>query len=113
MSDSIDVGSQMAALTQRIDEVLREVQDQHRQLKLLTRAYAIDAKQIDRLRTLADVWNVKAIEAHVREVVAAAEVLTDPFPHIVIEPLLPPDAFRVLLDAVPPDDFFEGDSNLD
>src|SRR5687768_10218211 len=102
MPDSSDVGSQVAALAQRIDEVLREVQDQRRQLKLLTRAYTIDAKQIDRLRALADIWNVRAIEAHVREVVAAAEVLTDPFPHVVIEPLLPPEAFRVLLDAVPP-----------
>ncbi len=113
MADSDDLASQMAALTQRVDEVLREVQDQRRQLARLTRASAVDAEQLDRLRHVADVWDPRAIEAHVHAAVAAAPVLTDPFPHIVIEPLLPPDAFGVLLDAVPPEEFFEGEKHLD
>ena len=113
MPDSNDVAAQVVPLTQRVDELLREVQDQRGQLKRLTLAHAIDARQIDRLRTVADVWDARAIEAHVREAVAAAAVITDPFPHLVIEPLLPLDVFRVLLDAVPPDDFFEGENNLD
>jgi len=49
----------------------------------------------------------------VRSVVADATVHTDPFPHLVLEPLLPPEAFRVLVDAVPPEEFFEGEKHLD
>ena len=113
MSDFDDLSSQIEALTARVDEVLREVGDQRSQLKRLILAYGIDAEQHDRLRTISAVWNPAAIAAHVRDVVTAAPLLTDPMPHLVIEPLLPRDAFRALLDAVPPDEFFEGEEHLD
>ena len=107
------VPAQIAALTQRLDEMLREVQGQREELSRLTRAYAIDAQQLDRLRVVSELWKVHAIQAHIREVVRAAPVLTDPFPHLIIEPLLPPDAFNVLMEAIPADDFFDGDKHLD
>ena len=108
-----DVSAQLTALTQRLDEVLGEVRGQREQLTRLARAYAVDGEQLDRIRTVADVWDTRAIASHVRDVVAATPVLTDPFPHLVLDPLLPPDAFQVLLDAVPPGDFFDGEKHLD
>ena len=110
---SDDISAQISALTQRLDEVLREVGDQREQLTRLARAYSVDAEQLDRVRSVAEVWDTPAIAAHVRDVVAATPVLTDPFPHLVLDPLLPPGAFQVLLDAVPPEDFFEGEKHLD
>jgi len=107
------VAAQISALTQRLDEVLQEVRDQRGQLARLARAYAMDGEQLDRIRTVADVWDPRAIAAHIRDVVASAAVLTDPFPHLVLEPLLPPAAFQALVDAVPPEDFFEGEKHLD
>ena len=106
-----DVAGQDPAVTRRLDEMLLELQSQRDQLMRLTRAYATDAIQIGRFHRLAEAWNVRKIQAHVRGVVAAAPMLTDPFPHLVIHPLLPPEAFDLLLEAIPPDDFFEGEGS--
>lgn len=104
---------QVASLTERVDELLREVKEQRDQFQRLVRAYAVDAEQLDLIRSIADLWDVPSIAAHVHEVATAAPMLTDPFPHIVMEPLLPEKAFQALLDAVPPEDFFEGERHLD
>ena len=105
-----DIAAQDPVVTRRLDEMLLEVQNQRDQLMRLTRAYTASAAQMDRVRLLAEVWNVRTIQAHVREVLAAAPMLTDPFPHLVLHPFLPPEAFDLLIEAIPPEDFFEGDN---
>ena len=96
-----------------VDETLRQLEEQRAELTRLRRAQALDLEAVDRIKSIEDVWKPAAIAAHVRSVVADAPVHTDPFPHLVLEPLLPPDAFRVLVDAVPPEEFFEGEKHLD
>ena len=96
-----------------VDETLRQLEEQRAELTRLRRAQALDLEAVDRIRSIEDVWKPAAIAAHVRSVVADAPVHTDPFPHLVLEPLLPPEAFRVLVDAVPPEEFFEGEKHLD
>jgi hypothetical protein len=113
VSDVDHLSSQIATLTARVEEMLREIEEHRGQLKRLIHAYGIDVEQHDRLHTIFAVWDPAKIGAHVRDVVMSAPVLTDPMPHMVIEPLLPPEAFRALLDAVPPEDFFEGKKHLD
>lgn len=110
---SDELSSQLAALAQRLDAVLQEVHDQRRELTRLVRAYSVDAEQLDRIRSVADIWDTQTIASHVRDVVEAAPVQTDPMPHLVLEPLLPDGAFRLLRDAVPPEEFFEGEKHLD
>ena len=95
-----------------LEEALNQLSEQQAELARLRRAQELDLEQVDRIRSIADVWDPAAIAAHVREVVAAAPLQTDPFPHVVLEPLLPPKAFQALVDAVPPEDFFEGDKHL-
>jgi hypothetical protein len=77
------------------------------QLTRLTRAYAVDAEQLDRLATVAR-WEVDRIASHVRHAVEEATLHVDPFPHLIVDGLLPPDAFDVLLESIPPEEFFEG-----
>ena len=96
-----------------VDDTLRQLEEQRAELTRLRRAQALDLEEVDRIKSIEDVWKPAAIAAHVRSVVAAAPVHTDPFPHLVLEPLLPPEAFRVLVDAVPPEEFFEGKDHLD
>ena len=80
------------------------------QLTRLTRAYALDAEHFWRIETNGR-WDAGRIASHVRQAVEAATLHTDPFPHIVVDGLLPADAFQVLADAIPPDDFFDGDDS--
>lgn len=105
-----DVAAQDPVVNRRLDEMLLEVQSQRDQLMRLTRAHAADAAQLDRFHLLAEAWNVRKIQTHVREVVAAAPMIEDPFPHLIIHPLLPPESFDLLIEAIPPEDFFEGDN---
>ena len=96
-----------------LENALSQLAAQQSELARLRRAQELDLEQVDRIRSIADVWDPVAIAAHVREVIAAAPVQTDPYPHLVLEPLLPPKAFQVLVDAVPPEEFFEGEKHLD
>jgi hypothetical protein len=95
------------------EEAMRRLEEQRTELARLKRAHLLDLEDVDRIRSVADVWKPAEIAAHVREVVAAAPVQTEPFPHIVMEPLLPDQAFRVLVDAIPPEEFLDGDKHLD
>ena len=47
------------------------------------------------------------VPAHVRAVVAAAPLESDPCPYVVLDDLLPDDAYDALLSAIPPPLFFE------
>jgi hypothetical protein len=112
MSPPEDLALQVRLLAKRLKEVLGELHDQRGQLSRLALAYGMDAERGDRLRALPEAWDLPAIEAHLRHVVAAAPMISDPFPHLVIEPLLPPEGFKVLVDAVPAEEFFEGEPHL-
>src|SRR5688572_14712058 len=94
------------------DAIAKELEEQREEVRRWTRARAVDSEQLDRLRNLASVWDAAAVAQHVRDAVAAAPLLTDPFPHLIIEPLLPDTAFRALVDSVPADEFFEGGKHL-
>ena len=99
--------------TVSLDEAMRQLSEQQSELARLRRAHAIDLEEVDRIRSIASVWRPAEIAAHVRDVVSSAPVQTDPFPHLVMDPLLPEDAFRVLVDAIPSEEFLEGDKHLD
>ena len=99
--------------TMSIDEAMRQLDEQRSELARLKRAHAIDLEEVDRIRSVASVWRPTEIAAHVRDVVSAAPVQTDPLPHIVMDPLLPEDAFRVLVEALPPEEFLEGEKHRD
>ena len=96
-----------------LDQALEQLQQQRGELARLKRAHLIDLDDIDRIRRVTEVWKSAEIAAHVRDAVAAAPMHTDPFPHLVIESLLPEKAFQVLLDAIPPEEFLDGEKHLD
>lgn len=94
------------------DALLKELEERRDEVRRWSRARAVDSEQSDRIRNLSSAWDPDVIARHVRDAVAAAPLLTDPFPHLIIEPLLPGSAFRALVDSVPSDEFFEGGRHL-
>lgn len=72
---------------------------------------AVQRLDWDRRDDLAGIgrWlNVECIEPHVMAAVDRATLHPEPFPHMVVEPLLPPDVYAGILDAVPAPVFFLG-----
>jgi hypothetical protein len=50
---------------------------------------------------------MNSLEAHLRQAVANAVVVTDPGPHVVIPNLLPAEIYARLLDTIPPPETFD------
>jgi hypothetical protein len=70
-------------------------------------AAELDQRQHDRISALDELLDEKRIAAHVSGAVERAELRTDPFEHIVVEDLLPQPAYDLLLEAIPPEPFFD------
>jgi len=68
----------------------------------------LDWEQRGELATINRWLDAKRIDAHVADVVARAALERDPFPHFIVEPLLPPDIYERIIEAVPPPVFFAG-----
>jgi hypothetical protein len=66
----------------------------------------LDAAHRDRLTRLDQILDQQRIAAHVEAAVAAAALHLDPFPHVVVDRVLPDDVYRLLLEAIPPAPFF-------
>lgn len=67
----------------------------------------LNQTQQNDIERLAAVLDEARIAEHVRRAVDAARLLTDPYEHIVIERLLPDDAYELLIRAIPPSEFFD------
>ena len=67
----------------------------------------LDEQQRERLATLPALLDERQIQAHVSQAIGAAELRSEPFEHIVVEQLLPPAVYDLLIAAIPPAVFFD------
>ena len=68
---------------------------------------ALDVAQHDAVAQLSEVLDDSLIAAHVTRAIQAAPLLTDPCDHLVVEGVVPDDVYDLLLEAIPPDLFFD------
>jgi hypothetical protein len=68
----------------------------------------LDWERRDDLTGLGRWLDAGRIGAHVSDAVASSKLECEPFPHLLIEPLLPPDVYDRILDAIPPPVCFAG-----
>ncbi len=101
---------QLEQIEQRLasqDKVLAAVPQLQAQIQRCVTAYTKDARQAARMPSLrARLGGGEAIASHVASAVARAVLELDPFPHVVIENLLPEDLSDDLIGALPPAAFF-------
>jgi hypothetical protein len=112
---STEVHRQARVLTKQTKALTTEMEDNRQTLAKLgtlvnqsRTAYQSDATRpsarLDRgLKRISDATTA----SHVRAAVAAAPLESDPCPYIVLEQLLPDDAYDELVAAIPPPLFFE------
>jgi hypothetical protein len=93
------VAAQQQALLDRVARVERETS----QFRAATR---LDAQQRDIIATLDRRLDAASVVAHVRRAIEEAPLQREPFPHIVVERLLPDDVYQLVLEAIPPATFF-------
>jgi hypothetical protein len=73
------------------------------QTRLVLRLNQRQRRDVERLNEILD---PAAITQAVRDAIMAAPLETDPFPHVVVQPLLPEPVYRALLRGIPPVAFF-------
>jgi hypothetical protein len=67
----------------------------------------LNEQQRDRVAALPDLLDERRIQAHVARAIAAAPIQFEPFEHIVVDEVLPPALYDLLLSAIPPEPFFQ------
>jgi hypothetical protein len=90
----------------RLEQVSEQLVSAERAVRLLKHVVRLNAAHRDELERLDVVLDEARIAAHVRTAIAAAPLETDPYPHIVVDKVLPADVYKLLLKAIPPPAFF-------
>jgi hypothetical protein len=92
----------------RQEDVIASVPALHTEVQQCLTSYKTDARHADRLPALrASLGDGDRLAAHAAAAVARTPLQLDPFPHAVIENLLPEDAAEELLGALPSSVFFK------
>jgi hypothetical protein len=89
-------------------KILDAVPELQAQVRRCVTAYTKDARQTDLLEALrTKLGDGERIAAHAAAAVSRAQLELDPFPHIVIDKLLPDDIGSELIRALPSNAFFK------
>jgi hypothetical protein len=115
--DQKDMSRQLRTITRQLEQieetlsrqqqVLAGIPELQAQMQRCVTAYTKDVRQADLLPALRTrLGDGQRITAHAAAAVARAELELDPFPHVLIEELLPEDVCSELIRGLPPSAFF-------
>ena len=93
----------LADTTRELTATVETLRIQSEQLMTIQK---LDWEKRQALTQLDRAFDAAAIDAHIAAAVDAAPIEHEPFPHVVIDEWLPPDAYQRIIDAVPPSVFF-------
>ena len=100
----------VAAMQDSLAEALARQQKAERRAAQFMLTRQLDDKQRDLVERLPGLFDEARVSAHVRQAIDAAALLDDPFPHMVVDDVVPRDVFKMMLRAIPPEEFF-GDTD--
>ena len=98
---------QLTTLGTTLAQMSQQFEAQARRSEQLVSAYNSDWDRREVVERALGMLSSPVTEAHIRRSVQEAIVREDPFPHAVIEGLLPGDVYDTLVGALPPRVFFE------
>jgi hypothetical protein len=97
----------MTQLTAQIGNLTEKVEVINRRAEQLVTLEASNARDRVRILRSTRALNAERVQAHVQQAIDRARLSADPFPHIVIDNLLPDDVYEAIVRAIPPRVFFE------
>ena len=111
LTERKELRQELKALTKQIRKQRTDAQTELAQIVARVEqsqaVYKSDTGPTRPLKTALKRIDHARVPAHVRAVVAAAPLESDPCPHIVLDDLLPDDAYDALVAAIPPPLFFD------
>ncbi len=103
-----DLGARVAQLEAQVAALQASVADSHLRAEQLTLATSRLASDGDLEPLLAEALVAGDVRAHVEAVLARTPLEMDPYPHMVLDDLLPASLYRALITTLPPRVLFEG-----
>jgi hypothetical protein len=98
---------QLAAVEEELRVLRSESRLAARTARRIELASELDNAQRGLLVRAGEVLDERRLTAHVQRAILDAEMRTTPAHHLVVEDVLPADAYALLLEAIPPDEFFD------
>lgn len=100
----------LAEISEALASTTERQQRTERQLARSEAIARLNEKQRDVIERLPQLLDESRMQAHISAAIAAATIHEEPFPFMVVEDVMPPDVYRLLLRAIPPVEFF-GDAD--
>ena len=101
-----DAVNQLLQHTETLVNSPERVARMERDIRMMRDTMALDIAHRRSGTNYAELLNDPRVPAHVQNAIGSAPVQTDPSVHIVVNDLLPGDAYRALIDGIPPPIFF-------
>lgn len=105
------VEQRTAALEQSMRALKQDVAELSMRESRLRAIYQRDTELRDDLEQVGAVLDAAAVQAHAARAIGAAPLHLEPFPHAVIENLLPDPVYEAVLRGIPPVELFDGATN--
>lgn len=103
LSHQVDVLQQSVAALQT---GLARAERAERQVSQMRSIQRLNDKQAELVSRLPALLAASDVLTHVRQAIFAAPLQMDPYPHIVVTDVMPPEIYRLLVKAIPPATFF-------
>ncbi|MEQ1757933.1 MAG: hypothetical protein ABL986_06405 [Vicinamibacterales bacterium] len=95
--------SKLSAELRELRGLIGRVQLRESQLSAI---YLRDRELAAEIEGLASVLDAEAVMSHARDAIMGAELVSDPFPHMVVENVWPESFYRALIEGLPPVELF-------
>jgi hypothetical protein len=101
----------LSTLQESFTEAFARQQKSERRAAQFILTFQLNDKQRDLVERLPALLDDARVSAHVRQAIASTALLDDPFPHMVVDDIVPRDLYKMMLRAIPPVEFF-GDKDF-
>ncbi|MGE0394922.1 MAG: hypothetical protein AB7K63_20880, partial [Vicinamibacterales bacterium] len=69
-------------------------------------AFSLNDRERREIETLDSLLDFARVSAHIESVIHRAELVMEPFPHIVVDRMWPKEVYQLILRGIPPEPFF-------
>jgi hypothetical protein len=101
----------LSTMQESLAQAIERQQKAERRVSQFILLRELNEKQHDLVERLPSLLDESRVSAHLRQAIERARLLDDPFPHMVVEDVMPADVYKTMLRAIPPPDFF-GDKDI-
>jgi hypothetical protein len=99
--------SQVEALQASLEQTRQLAARADRTAAQVKLAAVLNREQCQKIARAGELLDSTQIAAHVRAAITSTPIVLEPYEHMVVDDLLPLDVYELLIDAIPPEPFFD------